>query len=204
MATFSAIRLGSRCERVVRPSRSKHGGHSVRVRSTLGPCITETPGSALTEPGPPNSASRSPTTEPACAMATCVEYEPGRQLLPGLSALLRFLGSTGEELFSESVPISLPPTTPICTSRRRPLPCEVTFDAFPGERIYGLGQHQHGCWTRRAPSSSLSSAIRRCAYFRAFEPRLWILLEHGRGGPRRVRHNRTRWVADGARQIDYW
>jgi hypothetical protein len=28
------------------------GDNSVRVRSTLGPCITETPGSALTEPGP--------------------------------------------------------------------------------------------------------------------------------------------------------
>ncbi len=28
------------------------GDSGVRVRSTLGPCITETPGSALTEPGP--------------------------------------------------------------------------------------------------------------------------------------------------------
>jgi len=45
--------LGSRCERGRETSRSKHGGtNSVRVRSTLGPCITETPAVLLTEPGP--------------------------------------------------------------------------------------------------------------------------------------------------------
>ena len=59
------------------------------------------------------------------------------------------------------------------------------------------------CWTRRALSSF--SATPRCAYLSHSQPRAMVSLEHGRGRSRSSVQalNRTRWVADGARQIDY-
>ena len=32
--------------------------------------------------------------------------------------------------------------------------CEASFTAFDNERIYGLGQRRHGCWTRKVASSN--------------------------------------------------
>jgi len=99
-----------------------------------------------------------------------------------------------------------------CPPQRRYAPaggdlyrCEVTFDAFPGERIYGLGQHQHGLLDQKgAVIELIQRNTEVCIPFAALEPRLWILLEHGRVGRVEFGTNRTRWVADGARQIDYW
>ena len=123
------------------------GDNSVRVRSTLGPCITETPGSALTEPGPAQFSVEISDDRARMRngdLVVEVSSQDDSSFL-GFPPLLRFFGSTGEELFSESVPhFSAPPQRRYAPAGGDLSRCEVTFDAFPGERIYGLGQHQHG------------------------------------------------------------
>ena len=184
------------------------GDNSVRVRSTLGPCITETPGSALTEPGPAQF---------------CVEISDDRARMRngdlvvevssqddssflGFPPLLRFFGSTGEELFSESVPhFSAPPQRRYAPAGGDLSRCEVTFDAFPGERIYGLGQHQHGLLDQKGAVIELIQRNTEVCIPFALSNRgygfFWNMAGVGRV---ELGTNRTRWVADGARQIDYW
>ena len=63
----------------------------------------------------------------------------------GFPPLVRFLRADGEELFGESVPhFTSPPQRRYRRGGGDLFGCEVTFDAYSGERFYGLGQHQHG------------------------------------------------------------
>jgi hypothetical protein len=71
------------------------------------------------------------------------------------SGQLRFLRTSGEELLAETTAhFTGPPTRRYKSVGGGMHRFEVTFEARDGERLYGLGQHQHGRWTRRARSSS--------------------------------------------------
>ena len=124
----------------------------------------------------------------------------------GFPPLVRFFRSTGEELFSESVPHFTGP------QQRRYSPaggdlyrCEVVFDAYPGERFYGLGQHQHGLLDQKGAVIELIQRNTEVCIPFALSNRgygfFWNMAGVGRV---ELGTNRTRWVADGARQIDYW
>ena len=110
------------------------------------------------------SRSRSATAGRGCATATsssrCVDNDDDR-FVP-FPPLIRFLRADGTELLAESVPhFSAPPQRRYRRGGGDLFGCEATFDAYPAERFYGLGQHQHGLLTRRAPSSTSSSATPR-------------------------------------------
>ena len=209
MATFSGDASGF----TVRSGREilqveAWGNHGARIRSTLGPCITETPGSALTD--------HEPTHVKVELFDDRARMQNGDLLVEvsqqqessflGFPPLVRFFRSTGEALFSESVPHFTGP------QQRRYSPaggdlyrCEVVFDAYPGERFYGLGQHQHGLLDQKGAVIELIQRNTEVCIPFALSNRgygfFWNMAGVGRV---ELGTNRTRWVADGARQIDYW
>ena len=120
--------------------------------------------------------------------------------------LVRFLRADGEELFGESVPhFTSPPQRRYRRSGGDLYGCEVTFDAYPAERFYGLGQHQHGLLDQKGAVIDLVQRNTEVSVPFALSSRgygfLWNMPGVGRV---ELGANRTRWAADAARQIDYW
>ena len=122
------------------------------------------------------------------------------------SGRLRFLRSDGGELFAEHLPhFSAPP-------QRRYLPVggdlhqtEVLFDAPAGERVYGLGQHQHGLLDQKGAVIDLVQRNTEVSIPFVLSSRGYgFLWNHPGAGRVELAQNHTRWVADAARQIDYW
>ena len=185
------------------------GPNSARVRSTCGPSITGTPGSALGEP----AASR-PVVEVSDGTARLrngdlvveVAANPGGGFLQ-FPPLVRFSrASDGRELLSEQSPhFTSPPQRRYTQGAGGTYGCEVTFNPSPGERIYGLGQHQHGLFDQKGAIIDLIQRNTEVCIPFALSNRgygfLWNMPGVGRV---ELGANRTRWVADDARQLDYW
>lgn len=183
------------------------GQNSVRVRSTLGPSVMATPGSALGEAGETNARveisgararlhSGDLMVEVADRSGTEFPFPP----------LVRFFGPGGRELLGERAShFSSPPHRRYSSSNGGLYRCEVTFEAHRGERIYGLGQHQHGLLDQKGAVIDLVQRNTEVCVPFALSNRgygfLWNMPGVGRV---ELAANRTRWVADGARQIDYW
>ncbi|HUB69861.1 MAG TPA: TIM-barrel domain-containing protein [Acidimicrobiales bacterium] len=186
------------------------GPDSARVRSALARPITETPGSALgTQEGPTTGAQ--------------VEISGGQAILRNgdlvvevtdrnngsfleFPPLVRFLRSNGEELLSEKVPhFTSPPQRRYRSGPGDLHRCDITFDAIAGERIYGLGQHQHGLLDQKGVALELVQRNTEVCIPFALSNRgygfLWNM--PGTGGVE-FATNHTRWSADAARQVDYW
>ncbi len=184
------------------------GESGVRVRSTLGASITETPGSALGEAGANEvqvevGDDRARLRNGDLAVEVYTNHE---ERFVGFPPLVRFLRADGEELFAESVPHF---TSPAQRRYRRGggdlYASEVTFDAYPGERFFGFGQHQHGLLDQKGAVLDLVQRNTEVSVPFALSSRgygfLWNMPGVGRV---ELGVNRTRWVADAARQIDYW
>ncbi|HEV3361736.1 MAG TPA: TIM-barrel domain-containing protein [Pseudonocardiaceae bacterium] len=82
---------------------------------------------------------------------------------------------------------------------------EQRFAAYPNERVYGLGQHQHGRLDQKGLVIDLVQRNAEVSIPFMVSSRgyglLWNLPAVGRV---EFAENGTRWVADSARQIDYW
>lgn len=82
---------------------------------------------------------------------------------------------------------------------------EQRFAAYEGERLYGLGQHQHGRLDQKGLVLDLVQRNAEVSVPVLVSSRGYTLLWNnpaiGRG---ELAGNGTRWVADSARQIDYW
>jgi alpha-D-xyloside xylohydrolase len=184
------------------------GESGARVRSTLRPSITETPGSALGEAGP--SDAEVEIFEDGARMRNGelvveVRNNDEKQFVR-FPPLVRFLRADGKQLLAESRPhFSSPPQRRYSWSGGDLYGCEVTFDAFPAERIYGLGQHQHGLLDQKGAIIDLVQRNTEVCVPFALSNRgygfLWNMPGVGRV---ELGANRTRWTADAARQIDYW
>lgn len=184
------------------------GDNSARVRSTLGPSVAQTPGSALGEAGPTNA-----TVEISHDRARVRNGNLVVEVLDRNSGdfpsppLVRFFGQGGEkELFGELPShFASPPPRRYSTSGGGLYRCEVTFNAPSEERIYGLGQHQHGLLDQKGSVIDLVQRNTEVCIPFALSNRgygfLWNMPGVGRV---ELGRNRTRWVADGARQLDYW
>ena len=176
------------------------------MRSTLGPSITETPGSALGEAEATNVSLEIPVTERVCTMAASWSRfcDPVAGFLP-FPPLVRFFGPMRAGSCSASTPLISPRLHTGAIAARRTYGCEVTFNAFPGERIYGLGQHQHGLFDQKGTVIDLIQRNTEVCVPFALSNRgygfLWNMPGVGRV---ELAANRTRWVADAARQLDYW
>lgn len=82
---------------------------------------------------------------------------------------------------------------------------EQRFRAYPGERLFGLGQHPHGRLDQKGMVLDLVQRNGEVSIPFLLSSRgygfLWNMPGTGRV---ELAENGTRWVADGARQIDYW
>jgi alpha-D-xyloside xylohydrolase len=184
------------------------GESGIRVRSTLGGSAMETPGSALVE-----AAATDVEVEVGDGWARLrngelvveVAENPEDRFVP-FPPLVRFLRSGGEELVRESPPHFTAPAQRRYHGGGGDLyGCEVSFDADPAERFYGFGQHQHGLLDQKGAVIDLVQRNTEVSVPFALSSRgygfLWNMPGVGRV---ELGANRTRWVADAARQIDYW
>ena len=81
---------------------------------------------------------------------------------------------------------------------------EALFNAQPGERIYGLGQHQHGLLNQKGCVIRLVQTNTEVAIPFALSSRGYgFLWNNPAVGRVEFAENLTRWVADGTRQLDY-
>jgi len=209
MATFSPLNNGVTVRQGQETLQVEAWGESsVRVRSALGPCLTEPPASALRQPEPCDV--RVEIFDDRARVHNgelFVEVSPnGDRNVQTFPPRVRFFRSDGKELLSEHSPhFSSPPQRRYKPTLGGLYGCELVFDASPGERFYGLGQHQHGLFDQKGAVIDLVQRNTEvCIPF--------ILSNRGYGfiwnmpGVGRVElgANRTLWRADGARQIDYW
>ena len=184
------------------------GESGARVRSCFGGAVSETPGSALLEAGASGvEVEISEDGARLCNGDLVVEVRENREeRFVGFPPLLRFLRADGEVLFAESVPHFTSPAQRRYRQGGGDLSaCEVTFDAYPGERFFGLGQHQHGLLDQKGAVIDLVQRNTEVSVPFVLSSRGYGLLWNMPGvGRVELGVNRTRWAADAARQIDYW
>jgi alpha-D-xyloside xylohydrolase len=184
------------------------GRDSARVRSALGRTITETPGSALIGPG--TTAASVEVFEDRGRLRNgdlVVEVtSSGDGSFLEFPPLVRFLRSDGEELLSERAPhFTSPPQRRYRPGAGGLYRCDATFNAFRGERIYGLGQHQHGLFDQKGVVLDLVQRNTEVSIPFALSNRGYGFLWNMPGtGAVEFAANHTRWAADAAKQIDYW
>jgi alpha-D-xyloside xylohydrolase len=149
------------------------GANSLRVRSKVGGTILEElPGALLDPPERPAhpEAARSAEVKIAEGGATVVNGA----ITASVSATGRIVfkrTEDGAELLSEQDAHFWWPGPRLRTAHGNGYArLEQRFAAYPDEKLYGLGQHQHGCTTRRARWSSSSSATPRSPS-RSWSPR---------------------------------
>ncbi|MFC0434346.1 TIM-barrel domain-containing protein [Kutzneria buriramensis] len=82
---------------------------------------------------------------------------------------------------------------------------EQRFRAYPGERLYGLGQHTHGLLDQKGAVIDLVQRNGEVTIPLLVSDRGYGLLWNSPAiGRVELAETATRWVADSARQIDYW
>jgi alpha-D-xyloside xylohydrolase len=184
------------------------GESGARVRSTLGASITETPGSALAEDGAMDAEVEIADHRARVRNGDLVVevYDNNEDRFVPFPPVVRFLRVDGTGLFGESTPHFTSPPQRRCRRAGGDLfGCEVTFDAHPAERFYGLGQHQHGLLDQKGAVIDLVQRNTEVSVPFALSSRgygfLWNMPGVGRV---ELGSNRTKWAADAARQIDYW
>jgi len=79
------------------------------------------------------------------------------------------------------------------------------FRAYDGERLYGLGQHSHGLLDQKGAVLELAQRNAEVSIPFLLSSRGYALLWNSPAiGRVELATTGTRWVADSARQIDYW
>jgi alpha-D-xyloside xylohydrolase len=82
---------------------------------------------------------------------------------------------------------------------------EQRFAAYPGERLFGLGQRQHGRLNQKGLVLDLVQRNSEVSIpFLVSNRGYGLLWNNPAVGRVELAGNGTRWVADSARQIDYW
>jgi len=122
------------------------------------------------------------------------------------SGQLRFVRASGDELLAETTAhFTGPPTRRYRAVGGGMHRFEVTFEARDGERLYGLGQHQHG---RLNQKGAVVDLVQRntevCIPFLVSNQGYGLLWNHPGTGRVELGTTVTRWVAEAVRQWDYW
>ncbi len=82
---------------------------------------------------------------------------------------------------------------------------EACFQAYAGERLYGLGQHQHGRLDQKGSVIDLIQRNTEVSIPFLFSSRGYGLLWHNPAAGRvELGASQTRWVAEATSQLDYW
>jgi alpha-D-xyloside xylohydrolase len=183
------------------------GPDAIRVRATIGPVREELPGALTDAPDSPDVRIKIENGSAALfngAITAEVVQDPEATQY---QARLRFLRTeTGEELLAEEPLHFWWPGprlfTPNGNGYHR---LEQRFHAYPGERIYGLGQHTHGLLDQKGAVLDLVQRNAEVSIPFLLSSRGYGLLWNNPAiGRVELAATGTRWVSDSARQIDYW
>ncbi|MGW1886083.1 glycoside hydrolase family 31 protein [Streptomyces sp. NPDC001970] len=178
------------------------GPDAVRVRARLGGPVLE---------GLPGALLEDPQTAPASTVK--IEEVQGQltvgaiTVLVSSEGLIRFVRTDdGTELLTEERAHFWWPGprlyTPTGNGHHR---LEQRFCAYEGEKLYGLGQHQHGRLDQKGAVLDLVQRNAEVTIPVLTSSRGYTLLWNSPAiGRVELADNGTRWVADSARQIDYW
>ncbi|MDA2803436.1 glycoside hydrolase family 31 protein [Nocardiopsis suaedae] len=123
------------------------------------------------------------------------------------AGMLRFLrGGTGEELFAEErAHFWWPGPRAFTSTGNGYYRIEQRFRAYEGERLYGLGQHTHGLFDQKGAVVDLVQRNAEVTIpFLVSSRGYGVLWNNPAIGRVELAETGTRWVADSARQIDYW
>jgi len=183
------------------------GPDAIRVRGRVGPVLGELPG-ALLEGAPALSEAKVEVSGSTARIVNGrVTVELTTEVEDHGQGMLRFTNTaTGEELLAEQ-PIHFwwpgPRLfTPVGNGYYR---LEQMFRAYDGERLYGLGQHGHGLLDQKGTVLDLAQRNGEVTIPFMLSNRGYGLLWNSPAiGRVELAANGTRWVADSARQIDYW
>jgi alpha-D-xyloside xylohydrolase len=174
------------------------GPDSVRVRAALDHFVEDH--GALAERPPAQAAVKIVGQEASITVgAISAEVDADGQI--------RFLRTeTGEELLAEQPTHFWWPGPRNFTSRGNGYQrLEQSFAAYEGERLFGLGQHTHG---RLDQKGIVVDLVQRNAEvsipFLVSSRGYGLLWNNPAVGRVELGATATRWVADSARQIDYW
>jgi alpha-D-xyloside xylohydrolase len=176
------------------------GRNSVRVRVSLGPRDDDGLGALLaTPPSTPGAASFDGDTARLVVGDIAVDIDQDGRLQFSRT-------SDGVELLAEE------PIRYLGTGARRFTAngngyyrIEQQFRAYPGERLFGLGQHQHGRLDQKGIVVDLEQSNAEVSIPLLVSSRGYGLLWNNPAvGRVELGGSGTRWVADSSRQIDYW
>jgi len=183
------------------------GKDSLRVRATLNPVIREDLPGALLPPA-------------ATTAEISITEQLGRIRNGGIQGEIRIEGdasdpraelhfrntSTGEVILSET-PSHFPKYPPryYKNAGSDHFKIEQSFQAVDGEKIYGLGQHQHGRLDQKGCVIDLVQVNTEVSIPFMLSNRGYGFLWHNPAiGRVELGYSRTRWVAESTTQIDYW
>ena len=178
------------------------GPDAFRVRCALGPVRDDIPGALDGQPaaGPGQRTETSLVNGQITAELNAGHNDHGQ-------ALLTFTRTgTGEELLAER-PIHFwwPGPRSFTPAGNGYYRLEQAFASYAGERLYGLGQHQHGRLDQKGMVLDLVQRNGEVSIPFLLSSRGYGLLWNSPAiGRVELAANGTRWVADSARQIDYW
>jgi alpha-D-xyloside xylohydrolase len=195
------------------------GEDAVRVRAALGAIRDDVPGALLERPAP-DPRTRITVPDPAAIGASGGLGSPTELAGPsaflehgGLtveitpSGLLRFTRTgTGEEVLAERPAHFWWPGPRVHTATGNGYhKLEQHFAAYRDEKLYGLGQHQHGLLDHKGTVTDLVQRNTEVSIPVVLSNRGYLLLWNSPAiGRVELGATGTRWVADSARQIDYW
>jgi alpha-D-xyloside xylohydrolase len=175
------------------------GEDSIRVRAAHAQIDDELPG-ALLSPRPAPSAGA--TSNGGILVNGKLRAQISRD------GLLSFWSSDGDrELLSEQKAHFWWPAWPrlFLANGNGHYRIEQRFRAYEGEKLYGLGQHLHGRFDQKGVVMDLVQRTSEVSVPFMMSSRgygfLWNSPAIGRV---ELADNGTRWVADSARQVDYW
>jgi alpha-D-xyloside xylohydrolase len=183
------------------------GTDSVRVRCARGPVRDDLPGALLA----PSASAAVTKIEGGSATivngAVTVVLDTAHVPEKTNAPILRFLKtSDGSELLTEE-PIHFwwPGPRLFTANGNGYYRLEQKFRAYDDEKLYGLGQHQHGLLDQKGAVVDLVQRNAEVSIPVLLSSRGYGLLWNNPAiGRVELGASGTRWVADSARQIDYW
>jgi alpha-D-xyloside xylohydrolase len=180
------------------------GPDAFRVRVAIGPVQDGLPGALDLTPGPHEARVKiEDATASVSNGAITAELGPGGE---HGEAVLVFRTGDGTELLAED-PIHFwwPGPRSFTPAGNGYYRLEQKFRAYPGEKLFGLGQHTHGLLDQKGAVIDLVQRNAEVTIPFLVSSRGYGLLWNNPGvGRVELGANGTRWVADSSRQIDYW